>query len=414
MLFRSADTLPYNLDVLGYLKRQAKDKKIYLCTAANHTIAEAIASHLGIFTAIFASDATKNLKGEMKAEVLVRAFGEKGFVYAGNEWQDMAIWRHAAGALVVSNSSRLQAKVSAIVPVIEHFQAHSKGVATYIRALRPHQWVKNILIFLPLVLSHKFLAIPGLVNVFMGFIAFGLVASANYVTNDLLDLESDRRHASKRNRPFAAGDIPLVSGFVLAPLLLLLGFVIGYTVGVEFLVFLMLYLLLTLGYSYFAKSIVILDIIVLAVLYTVRLVAGAAATHDPVTFWLLAYSLFIFFSLASVKRYAELVKLDADEKISGRGYTSEDTSFVKVLGISSGLISVLVFALYINDPGIVAKYKSPIWLWLITPMLMYWISRIWHLTYHGKMHDDPVVFALKDKTSYAVAVLIILGIFMAI
>ena len=249
---------------------------------------------------------------------------------------------------------------------------------------------------------------------FMGFIAFGMVASSNYITNDLLDLESDRRHASKRNRPFAAGDLPVLNGFVLAPVLLLLGFGLGYIVGIEFLVFLLLYLLLTLGYSYFAKSIVILDIIVLAILYTIRLVAGAAATHDPVTFWLLAYSLFMFFSLASVKRYAELVKLDVDEKISGRGYTSEDTSFIKVLGISSGLISVLVFALYINDPGIVAKYKSPVWLWLITPLLLYWISRIWHLTYHGKMHDDPVVFALKDKTSYAVAVLIILGIFMAI
>ena len=409
-----AETLPYNADILAYLKKQKVSKNLYLCTAANQKVAASVANHLGLFSAVYASDSKNNLKGKKKAKLLVNEFGERGFVYAGNGSEDVAIWQHAAGAIVVSNSARLVAKAKRLTPLIQHYQAYRPGIAKYLRSLRLHQWVKNTLIFLPLVLAHKFMEIADLLDVLTGFVAFGLVASANYVTNDLLDLESDRRHASKKNRPFASGDLSILTGAMFLPLLLIVGFGLGYKVGIEFLIYLFIYLSVTLLYSYFAKSVVILDIIVLAILYTIRLVAGAAAIHEPVTFWLLAYSLFIFFSLASVKRYAEIVKLDPDEKISGRGYTSEDTSFVKVLGISSGLISVLVFALYINDPGVLAKYRSPTWLWLITPLLLYWISRIWHMTYHGKMHEDPVIFAIKDKVSYLVAGLIIFGIFMAV
>ena len=406
--------LPYNQDLLNYLKQQGSDKKIYLCTAANRKIAEPIATHLGIFASVFASDESGNLKGAKKAEALNHAFGEKGYIYAGNDSADLAIWKHASGAIVVSNSQRLLTKVKALTSVLHHYKAHSSGIVKYLRAFRLHQWVKNVLIFLPLILAHKYTTMLGIVDVLIGFIAFGLIASANYISNDLLDLESDRRHATKKDRPFASGDLSILTGIMFIPILLMVGFGLAYKVELGFLVYLLIYLSVTLFYSYFAKSIVILDIIVLAILYTIRLIAGAAAIHEPVTFWLLAYSLFIFFSLASVKRYAEVVKLDPNETISGRGYTSEDTSFVKILGISSGLISVLVFALYINDPGILAKYKSPTWLWIITPILLYWITRVWHLTYHGKMHEDPVVFALKDKVSYIMGGLIIFGIFMAV
>lgn len=410
----NVDTLPYNAQLLAYLKDESATKKIHLCTAANHKIAESIARHIGIFSSIFASDNNQNLRGQNKADRLVNEFGEKGFVYAGNEQQDMAIWKHAAAAIVVTNSTSLIRKVKKTTPVIHHYPAQTPGISKYLRSLRLHQWVKNILIFIPLFLAHKYTDISSYIDVMTGFVAFGLIASVNYMLNDLADLDSDRRHATKRNRPFASGELPIATGLVLIPFLLIVGLTLSYLVGMDFLLYITVYLFVTLVYTYIAKSIVILDIIVLAVLYTIRLVAGAAAVHEPVTFWLLAYSLFMFFSLASVKRYTEIIKLDPKEKISGRGYVSEDASFVKSLGVSSGLISVLVFALYINDPGIIAKYSSPSWLWLITPMLLYWVARIWHLTYHGMMHEDPVVFAIKDKVSYVVAALSLIGILLAV
>ncbi len=406
--------LPINQDLLAYLQTEAKTRQLHLCTAANQKIADAVAKHLGIFTNVYASSEERNLKGDKKADVLIKDFGVNGFSYAGNEAADLKIWQHAASAIVVSNSKRLLANVQRVTDVTAQFDAASRGITKYLRALRLHQWVKNTLIFLPLVLAHKYTALTNYVDVLLGFIAFGLVASANYMLNDLLDLDADRVHATKRNRPFAAGDLSIKAGITLIPVMLLLGLGLSYQVSLAFFTYALIYIGMTAAYSYIVKSIVILDIIVLASLYTLRLVAGAAAIHEPVTFWLLAYSLFIFLSLASVKRYAELAKLDYKEKVSGRGYTQEDLSFVKILGISSGLISVLVFALYINDPGIVAKYDSPVWLWMITPLLLYWITRVWHLAYHGKMHDDPVVFAIKDKISYILAGLILFSVVMAV
>jgi len=409
-----ASILPYNESLLEYLRVESKTKQIHLCTAANRKIAQAVANFIGVFSSVYASTSQKNLKGRNKADTLAQEFGEKNVIYAGNDSADLPVWQHAAGAIVVSNSKNFLSRVKKHTTVLQVFPATNKGITRYIRALRLHQWVKNTLIFLPLILAHKFTSISGYVDVLAGFIAFGMIASSNYIINDLLDLGSDRRHPTKRMRPFASGEVSIIAGLVQAALLFLAGLLLALKVGTGFLFYMLIYLVATIVYSYAVKSIVILDIIILASLYTLRLVAGAAAIHEPVTFWLLAYSLFIFFSLASVKRYAELLRLDVNEKASGRGYVQEDLGFVRNMGISSGLISVLVFALYLNDPGIISKYQTPEWLWMITPLLLYWIARIWHLTYHGKMHDDPVVFALKDKPSYILAGLIVISIFMAV
>lgn len=408
------DLLPYRHELLTFINSQYPHAKRYLCTAANVSIAESVASHLGGFDGVIASSDSHNLKGKNKAGALVSQFGENGFVYAGNETSDLDVWRHAAGAIIVSNNQRLIEKAGRLTTIIKTFDAEKRGLKKYLYAIRLHQWVKNILMFLPMLLAHKFLDFQNYINISMGFVAFGLVASSTYLINDLMDLDADRMHERKRNRPFAAGELSIATGMFLSPLLMAMGLLLAYIISMEFFMFILLYLAITLVYSYMAKMVAIIDILMLAILYTIRLMAGAVVISEPITFWLLAYSMFIFFSLANVKRYTEIIKLDKKQSISGRGYSSEDASFIKILGISSGLMSVLIFALYINDPGILSKYSDPIWLWMITPLLLYWITRIWHLTYHGRMDYDPVVFALKDHVSYIVVVLIFLGIYLAI
>ena len=295
-----------------------------------------------------------------------------------------------------------------------HIEAPSASIKSYLKAMRIHQWVKNALIFVPLLTSHEFTSPVTIVLCFLGFVSYSLAASSVYILNDLIDLESDRQHATKSNRPLAAGAIPIEQGLFLFPALLLIAFGLALFLPFNFFLALLAYYVLTLLYSFKLKRVIMLDTILLAALYTMRIIAGTLLIDVHFSFWLLAFSMFIFLSLAFVKRYTELVSMAADGnmKIAGRGYHSEDDSMVSSFGAASGYIAVLVFALYVNSPEVTELYSKPHVLWLACPILLYWISRVWIIAHRGEMHDDPIVFAVKDLQSIITG-LCVLGVFVA-
>ena len=283
-------------------------------------------------------------------------------------------------------------------------------------AMRPHQWVKNLLIFAPLILSFQFMD-PGLViKSLLAFIAFSLSASSLYIINDLLDIESDRLHPKKKSRPFASGQLSKPWGVGQAVVLLVIALVLAVYLNTEFLASLVIYSVLSAIYSFKLKKVVLLDVSILAVLYTLRIIAGTFAVSLDLSYWLIIFSIFIFTSLAMVKRVSELynLMLEDKEEVRGRGYAVQDREIILALGSASGFVSVLVFALYIHDPLIVQRYTQPEWLWLIVPALLYWIGRVWIIAHRGQMDEDPVVFALQDKVSYAILIFIAIGVFLAL
>lgn len=277
-----------------------------------------------------------------------------------------------------------------------------------IKAMRPHQWVKNFLIFLPIITAHRIFDLTAWTQAALAFVSFGLCASSVYVLNDLVDLESDRVHPTKRKRPFASGDLPLHWGLVMVPVLLASAAALALGVSGEFALVLALYFAITTAYSFKLKQVALLDVVVLASLYTLRVFAGGTATDIPVSQWLLAFSMFLFLSLALMKRYSELRELKErmKDKVKGRGYTVEDLSPVGSMGTASGFLSVLVFALYVNHPAVTNLYPHPERLWLACPLVFYWVGKAWLATYRGQMNDDPIVFAIKDPATYAVGALV--------
>jgi len=398
--------LPYDERVVEWLRGENRPR--VLCTASDAQLAEAVAAHVGVFDTVIASDGERNLAGRAKGEALRDRYGERGFDYAGNERRDLAVWKHARRAVVVNAASSLPAAAAQECEVERVFERPAGGLKVWLKALRLHQWAKNLLVFLPILAGHRVLETQAIVHSFIAFFAFGLCASGVYVLNDLFDLDADRRHPRKRLRPFAAGTLPLAYGLVAAPLLAIAAFVLAFfAVGPAFAGVLAIYYALTLAYSLHLKRLVMLDVIVLAALYTVRIIGGAAAIGGGLSFWLLAFSMFLFLSLAMLKRYTELAALQSGPTTtaSGRGYTVDDIPLIQSLGGSSGYLSVLVLALYINSTASEALYSRPQILWLLCPLLLYWISRVWVIAHRGGMHDDPVVFALVDKVSRAVLVL---------
>lgn len=406
-------TLPYDERLVSLLKETPARPRV-LCTATNAKFAHRIAEHLGVFDQVLASDDQLNLSGSRKASALVDRFGERGFDYAGNESVDLDVWSRARCAWVVNGSRSLAQRAAKVTTVDRHLPASSGGLRTWIKAIRVHQWLKNLLVFLPLLASHRFYDAMSVVHVGIAFLAFGLCASGVYVLNDLLDLPSDRRHPRKCRRPFAAGTLPLLHGLAAAPALTLAGFALALLVSPMFALVLAGYYVMTLAYSLRLKRVVMVDVVVLAGLYTIRIIGGAAAIDSPLSFWLLAFSMFLFLSLAMLKRYTELATMLAsgNDKASGRGYAVDDLPLIQSLGGASGYLAVLVFALYINSPESLALYRHPQVLWLICPMLLYWISRVWIKAHRGGMDDDPVVFAVTDRISQiviAVCGLLVLG-----
>ncbi len=398
--------LPYDGRVLELLRANPQRHRV-LCTASDERLVQPLAEHLGCFEEVMASDGQRNLSGTNKAQALVARFGERGFDYVGNGRVDLAVWSHARRALVVNAGPSLAKAAAQRCEVEAHWPAEGGGLRSWLRALRLHQWLKNLLVFIPLLASHRFDEAGALVASASGFLAFGLCASGVYLLNDLLDLPSDRLHPRKRLRPFAAGSLSLLQGAVLAPLLALAGLALAWWAEPRFAAVLAMYYLLTLGYSLHFKRVVMLDVILLAALYTVRIIGGTVVIGAALSFWLLAFSMFIFLSLALLKRYTELAAMLAAGRsdAAGRGYTVDDLPLLQSLGAAAGYLAVLVLALYINSPESIALYARPQVLWLLCPLMLYWVSRTWVIAHRGEMNDDPVVFAATDRTSQIVGLL---------
>ncbi len=412
------DLLPYQTDFTDYLRRQkAAGRRLILVTAADEKIARKVAQHIGLFDDVLASRDGINLRGSAKLKALQARYGDRGFDYAGNDRSDLKIWPHARKAIVVNAPARVQRAARETTGRTQVFGLQSARWRALIRAVRMHQWLKNLLLFVPLIMSHRF-GEPRLVKAAgIGFLSFSLCAAGVYLLNDLLDLSADRGHARKRLRPFAAGDLSLLTGLTAVPLLMATAFALALSLPPLFGALMAVYVLSSLLYSMKLKTLPVIDVLLLSGLYTLRLITGGTATSIQISFWLLAFAMFIFFSLAIVKRYSELAPLnDAGKlkRIAGRGYWTHDLETMRVLGGCSGYLAVLVMALYINSAQVRILYRHPYMLWALCPLILYWISRVWLLAGRMEMHEDPIVFALHDVASLAVAALALIFVLLAI
>ncbi len=396
--------LPYNAEVISHVEAwRAAGGKTALVTASDKILADQIAAHLGLFDDVFGTEPGNNLKGPRKAAFLTEHYGEAGFTYMGDSEADLPVWQHSKAAVTVGATTGFRAKVAKVAGDVTHLSPPEAPIWPVLKAMRPHQWLKNMLVFVPMLANHSF-SIVALLQGLLAFIAFGLVASSGYILNDLLDLGPDRAHVRKRNRPLASGRLPVPQGTMLFPVLLALGLLFAATLGAQFFAVIGFYFIMTMSYSLWLKRKVIVDICVLAGLYTLRIVAGGVATSVVLSIWLLAFSMFFFFALAAVKRQAELVHMGASgqKKAAGRGYGLPDLPIVSQMAISSGLLSVLVLALYINSPEVQMHYSQPTLLWGVCVLLLFWVTRVVFITHRGKMTDDPLVFAVTDRTSQVV------------
>jgi 4-hydroxybenzoate polyprenyltransferase len=400
-------SLPYRRDLIAYLDAaRHRGTPLILASAADERIAQAVAHHVGVFDAVFASDGTVNLKGETKRDRLVAEFGFQGFDYVGSGRTDHAVWAASRKALVVRSEPGLAAKVGAATKVERMFEESSSDPLLYLKALRPHHWLKNALVFLPLAAAHRLNEVELLSQGFLAFLAFSLCASSTYLLNDLLDLPNDRRHPHKRDRALASGRLTMTHALGLIPLLLAGAVAVGLLLPWPFLGALGLYYALTLSYSLRLKDLVILDVLALAGLHSLRVIAGSAATGIPPSAWLIAFCVFLFFSLAMIKRYAELVVMRTIDglRAHARAYELEDSELLAALGGASGYLAVLVLALYISETGQGAFGRHEL-IWLVCVLLLYWISYMWLMAHRARMHDDPLVFALRDNVSRVLMVL---------
>ncbi len=408
-------SLPYNEPLLQWLRQQkAKGRRLVLATASVQSVADRVARHVGIFDEVIGSQ-TINLKASQKANELVQRFGEQGFDYVGNSQDDLAVWQHARQAIAVQAPARVLLQLASSHTLVI-FKDNTSKIQLFWRALRPHQWAKNGLILVPVLLAHRFFQLDEWIKCLWAFGSFSLTASSVYVLNDLLDLDADRMHATKMARPFASAQLSLSIGLAMVPLLLVAAAVLAAFLPLGFLGVLAFYYFCTLLYSFWFKSQVLLDVLALALLYTVRLLAGKVASDVPLSFWLLTFSLFLFFSLALVKRYSELMQKRKDHQMKayGRGYHIEDMVMLMIFGVTSAMTSVLVLALYINSAQVRIGYHHPEWLWPMVPVLLYWVSRVWVLGHRGLMHEDPVLFALRDRVSWGVFAVLALTLLLAL
>ncbi|MBB5721254.1 4-hydroxybenzoate polyprenyltransferase/phosphoserine phosphatase [Loktanella ponticola] len=400
--------LPYNSDVLDYIADwRAKGGQVALVSASDQRLVQQVADHLGLFDAVCGSDGTRNLKGPEKAKYLQDTYGESNFAYMGDAIADLEVWKYTTKAITVGVSKPLAKRVEALGIPVERLSDRKRPVKPILKAMRPHQWLKNVLIFLPMMAAHQFSAITVAQSI-LAFVVFSLIASSVYLLNDLLDLDADRAHPRKRFRPFASGELPLVWGTLLTPLLLMTGFGLSLFMGWAFFGVMALYYAVTTAYSFLLKRELIVDICALAGLYTLRIIAGGVATGIPLSVWLLAFSMFFFFSLASMKRQAELKSGQnmGQEKAHGRSYKTSDLPLIANMAVSSGYVSVLVMALYLYSDTVRALYSFPAPLWGICLVLLFWISRMTMISHRGWMHDDPVVFAARDYISIVCAIII--------
>jgi 4-hydroxybenzoate polyprenyltransferase len=406
--------LPYDQAVLNLIQEAvAAGRPVYLASASNTRYVSAIADYFGFFSGYFGSNATMNNSGRTKASRLVETFGDHGFDYVGNDHADIPVWSVAAKRIGVRTPASISKELEVIG--VEGMHSPKPGLATWLKLIRVHQYSKNALVFLPLLTAHKF-DLGSLLDVVLAAISFSLCASSAYIFNDLIDLPADRGHPTKKNRPLAAGSIPIMQGVIAGPILFLCAAAIAAYISLPFLGILLLYFTLTNAYTCWIKTKMLIDVVALAMLYTLRVIGGAVALGVTVSEWLLAFSMFFFASLALIKRYIELTtRLDRDlPDPSNRNYRLGDISVVAALAGAAGFNAVTVFALYISSDMGHTLYRHPQLLWLVCPVLMYWISRILMMAHRRLVHDDPIVFALKDRVSILAGVVIIVIMLAAI
>lgn len=409
-------SLPVQEDLLEYLRRQRRSgRRIGLFSAADQRIVDACSARFGIFDVAVGSDGERNLAGTAKLQSIRDELGPE-FVYAGDHRVDMPIWRQSKAAIYAGRSKALRSKVAGATEVEFELSPRPAGARDWLRGLRVHQWPKNVLVFVPALISIPLLTAGDLLNFALAFIALCTIASATYLINDLADVSADRAHPSKKARPFASGTIGVGAGAVGAVALAGLAVVMLSLLPLQCALMLGLYAVVSLTYSFQLKRVPILDVLCLGFLFTVRIAIGASLLENSTPYWLYVFSMFFFTSLAFVKRYRELAVAAADQRatIAGRSYEIADLPLVCSAGVGSALCSIVVFVIYLGDQHFDGNlFRNPGWLGLAVGMLAYWLLRTWLLTVRNRIHDDPVVFALKDRTSYLLGLLVGLSLFLA-
>jgi 4-hydroxybenzoate polyprenyltransferase len=413
-----AESLPLRQELLAWLREQAAaGRALHLVSAADAATVGRLAASLRLFDSCVGSGGSHRLKGSAKADYLSRRFPE-GFSYAGGREKEIAVWQSASSAVLAGTPPSVRRRLRRLSKPIEaEFAAAGARAAPWLKQLRLHQWSKNLLVFLPLLLAHHFTDVQGWVGALLAFAAMSLVASATYVVNDLSDLADDRRHISRRNRPVAAGTIPALAALAAALLMLVAGFALAFAARPAVALPLAGYLAMTLAYSFRLKRVPLLDTAVIGSLFTLRIVVGAVAARTELSPWLLAFSALLFFSLAMAKRHAEIAKASrstAVEKIAGRGYEPGDLLLTLVYGIASGVASLVISMLYITNGVATVLYGNPNWLWAVPLLLYLWQMRVWLLAHRGLLDDDPIVFALKDKASLLLGAGCLLALILAL
>jgi 4-hydroxybenzoate polyprenyltransferase len=401
----NAAHLPYNKRLLEYLRDQyTAGRVLVLATGADRRIADAVADHLNLFDTVLASDGCSNLTGGAKLAAIRRLVGDKGFTYVGNSSADLAVWGAADGAISVNTRRSVARALARTTRIEQAFASKNAWPPPLLRAIRPYQWVKNLLVFVPLVAARAIGDWAGWGEALTMFAAFCCTASGIYLINDLADLSADRQHPTKSRRPFASGTLSLHAGLIAAPLLLVAGLVLSAVVGA--LTALLCYVTLSCAYSFWLKSRALVDVFLLTALYGLRLLAGGAATGYHVSLWLMAFSSFLFLSLAIVKRVAELRVLPAGERrvAAGRGYLASDTQIMQLMGVASSFVSALVLALYVQSQMAFGSSPQPTVTWLIVPLVLFWECRMWLATARGQMDQDPIIFAARDWVTWLVAI----------
>ncbi len=401
--------LPYNEEALQLVRdARLSGRETVLITGSHAKFAHQVADHLQLFDAVYATDETCNLTGHQKARKLNECFGEGGYEYVSNGAVDLPIWRSAGAIVTVNAPTSVVRQCAALGKPHRDLPVARQPWKYWRKAMRLHQWAKNALLFVPLITAHALFQWEALVAVMIAFLCLGLCASATYMVNDLSDLDSDRHHHTKRSRPFAAGALSVKAGVLACTALLLTGLGLSLLLPGKFQLALLCYIACTLLYSFQLKRVASLDVLTLAGLYTLRVVAGAFAAGIALSFWLLAFSMFVFLCLALVKRVAELIELRSRQQMSateprkarGREYSTEDIPILQTMGASSGYLAVLVVALYINSPEVSQLYRTPEVLWFIAPLLLLWVTRLWVVTTRGYMNEDPILFAVKDPETW--------------
>ncbi|MBH07025.1 MAG: hypothetical protein CMJ20_11965 [Phycisphaeraceae bacterium] len=426
----SPEMLPYQSEVVAYARNQGRcGRKLVLASGSEYKLVKSVADHLGIFDHVIASDGKTNCIKHSKVNAIRRLLDDEPFEYIGNSTQDLPVWEAAQDASAVTSNQRLLHRLKMMKTPVRLFKSDQNQLTAVIGSLRLKQWAKNLLLIVPMFVSNRIPSagknidsaelLSDLGRLMIAFVTFGLCASSVYVLNDLLDIDADRKHPKKRLRPIAAGQLKLSTAIYMSGILFALGIVGAVTLmgntGMEYALMLVAYVALSSAYSLFLKRKLVIDVIVLAGLYAHRILAGGVAVEVFPSSWLLGFAMFFFLSLAFVKRYDELALFGTNNEgmLTGRGYRAADLDLIRTVGATSGYLAVLVFCLYIKSPEVEQVYDTPVILWAICPVLLYWITRMWFFAERRAIHDDPLLFAITDRVSYLTGIIIVTIVLLA-